>query len=886
MTRKQDKQRLAGRLSDLDGADPAATAKAIRSFYEAALAEAAELFTGTRKGVACSRFLCNAADAGVERLASCLGAAPQGACWLAVGGYGRGLLSPGSAVRVLLLHDEPDPEAARASADAARELIEAAFPRAELTACTVRQAVELMDRDAMTASAFLETRLLGGAKKTHAAWRKAVKDDFLAAAWGTFGERALSESLARRDPHTSSPYSTEINLKESLGTLRDVGTVQKLADALLEVPALERLWPDMGGARSGLMLAQERAALKKALDFLMAVRNQLHFAAGAQSDVLEMRSQPAVAKRLGYEKSGDADAAVAGLMRDLFTHTGRVARLLRTAHERFAHVRAVAWEKPKLLARRRLEDGFVEVQGSVYNALPLASDEAAGRRMMRLFLLSQRRHLPVSQLLLDEIRDALGALGPSFRSDERASALFLELLGGSVGVAERLAWMRDCGLLQNYLPELAPLVNLVSYKEAYDYTLDEHSIEAVRVMDELGHTREETELPQREVLTRVERPDLLRLAVLLHHAGNGDAGAKAVRATCKRMGLPKADVELVAFLVEHQDLLKDMAERRDFEDADAIEAAAQKVGSPERLRKLYLLTYADSRAVGRLAWFAWRDAVLHEAYQKIMAALVPGLEARATPEYFCTRLRQLAAGEGLQEATERFCAILPERYTVEVSPQEGLEHVKLLERLKSAPAAMSVSTEGRCARVWFCTSDVPARFSQIAGVLTASGLNILTAHAFTLEDGTVLDRFLAHKKGQPIGADPAFWAQVEQTLVDSVAGKVDLDAVIAERLTREEPQAGAPARRGVTSVHFDNESSARFTLLDLVTWDRMGLLHSVGSALSEVGANIEFAMASTRLDLAEDVFYINDSKTGAKIESEERLADITRALLKAVSEVG
>ena len=869
--------------SGADAADAAAPAAAMKRFYERTLEEAEKRFAPPRRALPCSRFICEAADMVVRRVRRHVGEEGSRLCWVAIGGFGRGFMSPGSTVRLLLLHDGEEQDAAASAATRAEALLADALPHATVALQTTPQAIALMERDVLSASDLLDTRLVDGSKKGYDEFRQAVADDFLARSWGRFGQDALSESLSRRDPYTSSPYCTELNLKEGAGGLRDVGTLQKLAYGLLHVPALGRFWQDLGG-ESGILLAEERRALDKSLGFLISVRNQLHFTLGGDFDVLEMRSQPRVAEGLGYEHSASA-SAVEQMMRDLFRHTSQVVGMLRTVQERFQHIRSVAWERPRVLPRRDLGDGFVEVQGKIYNASqpPFEKGETAAR-LINVFLLSQRRHLPISRPTLGQIRANLGLINDSFRANKRAAMLFLDLLAGSVGVADRLAWMRDCELLQTYVPELAPLVNLVDYEESYDYTLDEHMLEAIRVIDELGRTRDESEVAQRELLSQVERTDLLRLALLLHHVGKASAGGdgETIDRLGKRMSIPRADVETVRLLVSERNLLTQLAERRDFDDAQALQEAAARIASPERLRMLYLFTYADARAAGRLGWFSWRDALLYEVYQKLMSVLVPGEEARATPEYFRTRLLELARGEDMLDAAEKLAANAPERYKIEVSPDEALDHLNLMRRLKEAPAAMSHAIEGHHARVWFCTSDVPARFSQIAGVLTACGLNILSAHAFTLADGTILDRFIAHKQRQPISADPAFWQHIEETLVASISGKLDVGRAIAEHAAAAGGQPPSPARRGVTSIHFDNESSARFTIVELVTWDRMGLLYAVGQALSALGANIEFAKISTRLDLAEDVFYINDSETRKKIESEARLAELQRGLLAAV----
>ena len=884
MTAEQDDSRLTDLLQNategVDAENIPRVTDALRGFFDDALDVAREAFSGQNRGIPCSRFLCEAADRSISRLAAHIESEKVPFCWVATGGYGRGMLSPGSRVRIMLLHRCSDPDLARQEGERITDLLHKILPRVKVEVLTVEEATTLMADDTLHASDLLETRPVVGEPELHDTFRQAVLEDFLKPGWGRFAEKALEESLSRRDPYTSSPYRTELNLKESAGALRDIGTLQKVADALLKVPELERFWEDLGGNENGILLADERSTLDDALGLILQARNELQFALGPDYDVLEMRAQPAVAGALGYDDQADSpDHAVAEMMHDIFHHTGRVARLLRSVNERFSHIHAVAWTRSAALKRRELEDEFVEVENKIYNASrPPFEPGHDARRMLQAFLLSQRRHIPLSQELLEQIGNHLDLVDDQLRTDRRAAGLFMDLLSGSVGVADRLAWMRDCELLERYIPELKPIVHLVHYGESYDFTLDEHIVEAVRVVDRLAHTREDNELEQREILSRIQDPDLLRLALLLHHAPGGADTAETV---AKRMGLPSRAVDKVTFLVNHRDLLSDLARQREFEDEATLQDAAEQIGSPEKLRMLYLLTYADCRAMGRLGWFAWFDARLFELYNMVLSRMEPGVKAVATSEAFRDRLIELASEVDMAERARDFADIVPQRYAIEVSPQEALEHLELLDRLDAAPASMSWSVERHTARLWLCSSDVPARFSQVAGVLTAHGLNILNAHAFSLSDGKVLDRFIVHKKGGPISTQADFWQGVRDTLLASVSGQLDLDELVARRLARDAHEPVSPTRRHVTNIHFDNESSSRFTILDLVTWDRLGLLYSVGKCLSQCGANIAFALISTRLDVAEDVFYLNDEETGEAITSEDRLTEMRAALLEA-----
>ncbi|MFO8008347.1 MAG: hypothetical protein R6V05_11510, partial [Candidatus Brocadiia bacterium] len=479
----QDVKQIAAAALGVAGQVPAdGWAAAGRQFRERTLQAAATGFSPDQSGVPLGRFLCWSADALVKRLiphaVAEAGADSLQLAWVATGGYGRRLMSPGSTVRLVVLHNGREAQAARAASEALADLLHQAGCRTACAARTVSQVVERMRQDPVGAVAMLQTRRVAGSRNLHEELRGALVRRFLPRSWGSFAESALGEVLSRRDPLTSSPYCTEPNLKEGAGCLRDIGTAQKLDDALSALPGL----PAENGA--ALLTDSQRAELSAALDFLLSARNRLHLLHGDPANLLQRRFQGEVAAALGY-------ADDAALMRELFAHTGRVCAVLRGMQEQFCHLHRVAWRRSAQPPRRDLGEGFVEVEGRIYSAVePAFPPQDGAPRMTRLFLLSQRRHLPVSQQLLQQVRDSLDAAGARFRCDEDAGRALLDLLAGSVGVAERIGWMRDCGLLQACLPELAPLMGGISPREAGEFTLDEHAVEALRVIDSLGHATE------------------------------------------------------------------------------------------------------------------------------------------------------------------------------------------------------------------------------------------------------------------------------------------------------------------------------------------------------------------------------------------------------------
>ena len=879
---------LKDTLKEADATGPDEVAAALTTFYSRVVEETGEQIEPEALGRECSRRLSDAADAAVTKLAQTLQTsditAENDLCWIATGGYGRGLLSPGSRLSLLVLHGDGRAEWNEAVFRRIEEVVRGAFPGADVNCTSTERVLQRAAEDVMGASDFLETRLIAGNEGLYSEFTQRFRDDLFIPRWGQLCADLLSESLSRRDPYTGSPYCTEPNLKEGAGCLRDIGMMQKVAASLRQVPALEHLLKGSEKPEMSVLQPAGEEFLEEAFHAILAARNALHFVAGGESDVLERSLQSAVARTLAFGENGDEGESVKKLMKQLFRSTGGAHRVLRAFKERFDHLHSMAWKEPSLRTRREVGDDFAIVEGKLYSARhrPFAG-EGAAQRMMNALLLSQRQHVSVSQHLLDEIARNLDTLDDEDLWSEDTSEVFTALLNGSVGVAERLRWMRECGLLQKYVPEFRDLVHVVDYQESFDYTLDEHALQSIAVIDDLAHTDQEDELAQRELLSQVERPDIIRLACLLHHAVERTEDPEGTLTTiARRIHLSPSETELLAFLVNHRSTLTYYAERRDFHDPEMIQEAAEKVGTPQKLRLLYLFAYADCRAIGRAGWFAWRDSLLYELYQHLMATLSPGFHPSATQEHFEEELLDRAGETGKTAEAERLISNAPERYKVEVSPGQALEHLKLIERAEEQPAAMSYEAGRRQARLWFCSSDLPGRFSHVAGALTCNDLDIVSARAFTLADGTVLDSFQVYREDRPLPTNEDFWRSVEQDLVRSVEGELDVAACIRER-DEGVAVAPVPTRREVRTVRFDNESSPEFTIVDVVAWDRAGLLYALCRALGEAGANIEFAKISTRLGLAQDVFYVNDSQTGEKIADDERLGEVRAALEQAIS---
>jgi [protein-PII] uridylyltransferase len=873
--------------AEAEGEGAAALASALGGLRVKALAATQERFETVRAGVPCSRFVARMCDFAVRGAVEATVPADRpredrGVAFVATGGYGRGMISIGSTIRLTVLHGKDDPEAAHQRASQIAAVLDSAGFRTAIAACTICEFLERLRDDLVGAAPLLDTRRVCGSRRLHAELQRAVRSEFLPAYWGSFGEEVLREVLSRRDPTTGSPYCTEPNLKEGAGCLRDIGAAQRLHLCVRDLPSLVPHLP-AAGSGAGLLTASESAQLRRAVDFILKVRNRLHALNAGAFDTLHRPVQDEVARAAGFEGRAATPPATE-MLQELFSHTGRASRLIRMLGERFRHLHRVAWLGTAYSPPRALAHGFVEVAGRIHaaSAGPESGPEAP-LWMMRLFALSQRRHLPVSQTLLGQVAAGVSAAGNALCGSRRAGEAFLGLLAGSVGVSDRVAWMRDSGLLQAYLPEFAPLVHRVEPEIARELTLDEYAVESLRVIDELAHTDQPDELAQRQILGQTDRPDLLRLALLLHDAsvGTGSDSTVAADAVAQRMGLRRRDREELTSVMHHRDVLPRLAETEGETPGAELVQVARAIGSADRLRMLYLLAYARARAEGS-GWFAWRSTRLFERYQSMVGLLVPGHQPFATADHFDRGLAELCSREGLTDEAAQFAALVPRLYKTEVTPAEALGHMRMLSSLGDRPAIVHWTLGEHDARVWVCTSDVPARFAQVVGALTRAGLDILDATAFTLRDGTVLDRFLVQMRNRPINPDPTFWKAIEDDLVLALTRGPEL-----ARAAQPSPAAATAApplwsHRLVASVRFAEPGGVPFTVMEVTAHDRPGLLLDISRTLADLGLNMEFARIVTRGEVAKDAFYVTDAGTGNALADPKRMDEIRERLLAVV----
>lgn len=841
------------------------------------------------------RHLLDTAMEGIPKLAK-----PPRIAVVAVGGYGRGEMNLFSDVDIMFLHpDKPknlDPRLDPVVEKILYTLWDSGFKVGHSTR-SVSGAVKFANEDMLSKTAYLEARFIAGDaalfKEFHAAFvAKCVVghvDEYIAA--------RVKDQAARHEKYGRTVYMQEPNIKNGCGGLRDYQNLLWISFFK------ERVQTTAGLVEKKLINETERRQLDRAYDFLLRIRTELHYLNKKSTDVILMNQQVQIANKLNYPQKSILRRSEA-FMRDYYQNARCIYGITELVSERLSIPQPVTTgggllrflRKPKT-SKAETFDGFVSREGRLLaESSNVFSQEPA--RLMRLFQHLQQRNLTLSAELAQLVRRRLHLCDRTFQYSKAARETFLAICSRKGEVGRILRAMHRIDFLGRYVPEFGSLTCLVQHEFFHRYTADEHTLVCIEKLDQLIDTTNPRLQAYRELFHKLEDPCVLYLALLLHDTGkasdakqHAEASALFAQNVSRRLQLTTEQRKSLVLLVDHHITLSMTAQRRNLDDPATTAEFASLIRTQPNLDALMLLTLVDGQGTGDEKWSDWKESLVWQLYRNTSLYLADGeafyRQRAAEREALHGAVRKKLAA-GFYDEIDAHFEFMPERYFQTYAAPEIVEHIRLFrtfltarfgdEKMSLAPAVKWVAHPHRGhSEFWFCGWDRQELLARIAGSLAIARLNILSADVFTRADSLVFDVFRVCNTKFEAVTDEKDMALVEKRLQQALDEEHYDFAPLLAKLMKKSGSHLVQELDFPTRIGIDNDAHPVYTLVDIQTPDRLGLLSNLVSAFSKCGVQIALSRIATEKGAAIDSFYVADAH-GHKLREAAEIARLQKAL--------
>ena len=784
----------------------------------------------------------------------------------ALGGYGRRTLCLHSDVDLMILFE------ASIERDEERFVNAVLQPLWDLQLVVGHQVRELADFDDLDIAntefhlAVLDARPIAGDETLFERFRQRVAQ-VSAADRGRAIESLLALVEQRHAPFNGTIYQLEPDIKSAPGGLRDIAAMR-----YLQTLAGERL----DGER-----ARSSSSVTEAEDFLLRVRGVLHAESGRDANVLTHEMQERVAEAL--ECGGDTPSRrVEDLMGTYFRHARGTARALWRCRRTLGLVESGT---PPSHAGRHFE-----VAADGIRFLDPAAAASRPALWLEIFRLALADGCAVSESALECIEQNLGRYtADDFTATEAERQQLRNLFHPRPGLYARLSEMHDCGLLNCILPEFAAVHGRVIRDFHHKYTVDEHTLLTLRGLEALWNPPTPGRKRFGALLEELRAPENLGLALLFHDIGksrdtdHAEESVRLARTALDRLEVPAEARHTIEFLVRHHLAMSQVAFRRDLDDPHVVAQFAHLVGTEEQLKMLCLMTLVDVEAVSSSTLTQWKEELLWRLYVETYNHLTLGYGDELVPQD-PAGLAVVIAGrpEDISDAElTRFLEGLPRRYLALFGLASMYRHVRLARGIRRDEVHTFLENHDEVWELTIVTLDKPFLFSNVAGVLSYFGMDIHRGQAMTTSSGLVLDVFEFSDEQGFLRQNPGATSEITRMLDRVVAGWVDVPALLRGR---ESSMLYRRRQHEPPRIHFDNDHSQKYTVLEIVADDAPGLLYRMSRVVSEQSCDLDLALIATEGRKAIDVLHV--TKAGRKLVEQERehLKRGLEAVLEAADE--
>ena len=801
---------------------------------------------------------------------------------ISVGGYGRREMAPFSDVDLLFLTPYKMTPWSENVIETVLYLLWDLKLKVGHSSRSIKDCLRLGSEDYTIRTAMLEHRFVCGDINLASQLNDKLWKNLFSGTAKDFISAKLKERENRHEKH-GQRYMVEPNVKEGKGGLRDLQSLYWIAKYVYQTQNISDL-VDLNVFRSDEYLQFEQAE-----EFLWAVRCQMHHLADRAIEQLSFDLQVEVASAMGYHDSRD-QRAVEIFMQDYFRHATRVGDLTRIF---LTSLEAVHAKDEPLLERifkrkPKIDNDYIVI----HNRLAIKSEKeflTNPINLLKLFSEALRTGLLIHPNAMRLVSANLAMVNNEFRASTEAQQIFLELLLKHGNPERALRRMNELGFLAKFIPEFEPIVAMMQFNMYHSYTVDEHTIQCLKTLAQIEKGELVEELPiASSILKDGVNRKVIYIALLLHDIGKGRSddhsilGAKIAKQVSPRLGLNKQETETVEWLVRYHLLMSDMAQKRDISDPRTVRDFAKAVQSVKRLNLLTVLTICDIRSVGPDTWNNWKATLIRQLYAETKAILEQGAEA-LNRENRMTEAKK-ALREKLSEWDNKDIKIETGRhyppYWQGFQVDAQFAFAKLLRNLGADEIKIELTpdTDRDATRICFALSDHPGIFSRLAGALALVGANVVDARSYTSKDGFATAAFwIQDGDGSPY--NQARFSRLRRMIEKTLSGEVITREAIKER---DKFKKREKAFKVPTSITFDNEGSEIYTIIEVDTRDRPGLLFDLTRTLANMNVYIASAVIATYGEQVVDSFYVKDM-FGLKFHSESKQKKLEQNLRQAIT---
>ncbi|MFO1519035.1 MAG: [protein-PII] uridylyltransferase [bacterium] len=805
---------------------------------------------------------------------------------IALGGYGRCEMNPHSDVDLLFVYPDKPEEYLSAITDSILYVLWDCGLDVGNASRSLKECRTILREDVVTLTSMLDARYLAGDKAVAQDFLRMVEEEISSRPLiQRFVEAKTKEGEERRKRYGSSVYILEPNVKESEGGLRDFQTLLWFARVFTGKSTLENLLDRK------ILNADSYREILAARNFLWQVRSAIHFRVPQKKDQLTFPFQEEIAKELGYEDEPGI-LAVEKFMQTYYYHAANVKRISALA---VAAMADSPEKKLKLIQKKsanHLGEDFVIVGEKV---LPKEPDcfEKDPLNLVRVFLIAQRENCDLDEQTRRLISRSLHLADEKFAEDAEVNRMIRELFSELKGLGRILHLMHELRLLDRIIPEFGEVLYRPQHDVYHIYTVDSHSIFAVGELTKLKEGAYDKDFPlYKEVLGQTPRHDLLSLGTFFHDVGKGRGknhsivGAEmALRAT-QRMGYSDKDCETVEFLVKSHLLMPHLSQRRDLDDANLIIQFAKSMQLMDNLNMLFLLTWADIRAVGPDVWSPWKGTLLSELFTRTRRVLESGTFTRERVDKMVDELKskvlELLPPSIPSAIKEDYLQNMPPKYFLGQTPEEIARHLTLINEAGAENSVIDISIleKDNVNELVLYALGTPGLLAKTTGAMASNDLNIFEAKQYVSKTGHALVTIRFMDSQGNIIREERRYEQLKKDLRDILEGKVRVAGLIEDRRKPAWMQKKL-ARTFPTRIEIDNDVSAYYTVIDIYAHDRVGLLYQILTALSGLGLYVDVSKISTKVDQIADVFYVKDI-FGQKITQSDKIKKIQSELERVI----